>query len=153
MSAHTSDNYELLLSPKPAKDIQRRKRMYMSNGYLSEGGAAQVEELSRSVPVLSDHGLPSERARRAANHRYRELQRSGREEETTTNDERTPLLLADSKENSASSQRTAIVQNEVTEAQSSESLHTQSLSHANDLRVSVSGMNVRKERKQLKRKK
>lgn len=153
MSGHTSQDVELLLSPK---DIQRRKRACVSNGYLSEGGAARIEssgELSHSLPVLSDHCLPSERARRAATNRYRELQRSGREEETT-NDERTPLLPASSKESVFGSSSTQqIVANGVAERQTSENTHTQSVSHANDLRVSVGGIDTRKERKQLKREK
>ena len=102
MSGHNSDTIELLQSPK---DIQRgRRRNRNGGGYLSEGGMAareqlqSCEELSDAQTCLSDQGLPSERARLAANSRYRELQRSGRREVGNSSEENTPLLAAQESE-------------------------------------------------------
>ena len=103
MSGHNSDTIELLRSPK---DIQRgRRRNRNGGGYLSEGGMAareqllqSCEELSDAQTYLSDQGLPSERARLAANSRYRELQRSGRREVENSSEENTPLLAAQESE-------------------------------------------------------
>ena len=98
----SSDTIELLRSPK---DIQRgRRRNKNGGGYLSEGGMAareqlqSCEELSDAQTCLSDQGLPSERARLAANSRYRELQRSGRREVGNSSEENTPLLAAQESE-------------------------------------------------------
>ena len=114
MSGHTSDAIELLQTKSP-KDVKRRRRRNKNAehggglGYQSEGGVAALTRLvaqscddpSGSHLYLSDQGLPSERARIAASSRYRELQRSGREEEWS--DERTPLLAAPVKESALTS--------------------------------------------------
>lgn len=154
MSGHVSDGLKLCRSPR---DIQRDGRRYKSNGYLSEERATllescDVDELSTSLPELSDHSLPSERLRQAATHRYMELQRSGRsgcEREASGSNETTPLLSSASRESAFSDKD--VVQN--THAEREASNPHQSVTPANDLRVSVSigGRNARKERKQLKR--
>ena len=106
MAGGEPDDIELLLTPE---DIQRkRKRRNIrerEHGYRSEGGAAGTtywleSSTSEELPpsYLSDHSLPSERARIAAKHRYIELQKSGRQEMEMTGSERTPLLSGKARE-------------------------------------------------------
>lgn len=125
MAGYNSEGIELLVSPKIQRGRQRNTNNAVTSrasrsGYLSEGGAAEraaavtptdwlhvpsaqrppveeEEDIFGSPSYLSDHGLPSERARIAAGHQYRELQRSGRHD-ITTSSERTPLLSSQVKE-------------------------------------------------------
>ena len=110
MSERSPDTLELLASPR---GMQRRRRRHKNDaltaGYLSEGGTAAIEETDfqsneDTHSYLSDQGLPSERARLAASNRYRELQRSGCEEQKS-NDERTPLLASQTKESALDDSR------------------------------------------------
>ena len=111
MAGERSEGIEMFLSPKDIQKKSRRRRAggRRNAGYLSEGGggAAAVsdwldgssqttnEELYETHTYLSDHGLPSERARIAASNRYRELQNSG---EGDGSNERTPLLSSQVRE-------------------------------------------------------
>lgn len=106
MSCRDSETVELLSTPQRTR-WRRKKTAATRSGYQSEGGATVLdvqaqntcEELSESPQYLSDQGLPSERRRLAATNRYRELQRSGREEaEESSGGERAPLLASQTKE-------------------------------------------------------
>lgn len=112
MSERGLDTLELLASPR---GIQKRRGRHKNDpvtaGYLSEGGAAAMKETDfqshdDAHSYISDQGLPSERARLAASNHYRELQRSGREEERS-GDERTPLLASLTKESAMDDSRGA----------------------------------------------
>ena len=162
MSGHTSDTIELLSSPTHIqRDRKRGKKRDGGLGYQSEGGttaldslkvATSSEELTGSLPYLSDQGLPSERARIAASNRYRELQRSDREEESL-DEERTPLLVAQiTKESPIDGSGGAAVARYEHVRSDPNTYETVSL--ASDLRTVSGGLySVRKERERLKREK
>ena len=170
MAGENSEDIELLLSPK---DIQRghRRRLGRRNvgGYQSEGGAAAAtterlnasshsanEDVFDDHHYLSDHGLPSERARIAASNRYRELQRSGEQEELA-NTERTPLLGSQIRETvlGASLEPGTPVLVRVTDEKKlpDEAAHESLMSQKSDLTRSIVGGNIWEERKKLKREK
>lgn len=154
-----SDTIQLLPTPE---DIQRRRRRRRNNGgYQSEGGAAALEhtnsseDLTTALSYLSDQGLPSERARLAASNRYRELQRSGREE----TEERTPLLAAGTRETAfigsgkVPFEREGGYSGNSTTYQPSTHTNTQHDIHVHTVGGGGGGMTMRKERNRLKREK
>ena len=167
MAGRDSEDIELLLSPN---DIPRgRRRRGDAAGYQSEGVAAATtdwlnassqtaaEDLFDSHHCLSDHALPSERARIAASNRYRELQRSGRQELSSS--ETTPLLGPQTKESilggSPEPGEPVLLRVEEGKERLRDSLAHESLAQQNvtDLRSMGGGGSARDERKRLKREK
>ncbi|CAI8033138.1 hypothetical protein GBAR_LOCUS18690 [Geodia barretti] len=174
MAGKHSEGMELFVSPKDIQRGRRRRAGRPHAGYQSEGAGAAAasewhvtssqttnEELLDTHTYLSDHGLPSERARIAASNRYRELQQSG-EQENFASTERTPLLSSQMKEtvlgNTLEPGTPVLVRVEPAEEKMTDgvadSLAHEALVHhkTNDLRGG-GGESLRDERKRLKREK
>lgn len=100
MSCRDSETVELLSSPQRRRWRRNKKTAANRSGYQSEGGATalDVQDSCEDHQYLSDQSLPSERRRLAATNRFRELQRSGRDETPESSGESTPLLTSQTKE-------------------------------------------------------
>ena len=175
MAGKQSEGMELFVSPKDIQRGRRRRPGRPHAGYQSEGGAGAAaasewhdtssqttnEELLDTYTYLSDHGLPSERARIAASNRYRELQRSG-EQENFASTERTPLLGSQMKETVLGATlepgtpvlvRVEPAEEKMTDGIADSLAHETLVQHkTNDVRGG-GGESVRDERKRLKREK